>query len=643
MTPRNHQQHLVGAVAVLAAICSLLWIPVAAAQSDLELQVDGLDISGAPEIGATITAPASAVGIDPSRLRFRVGENGERVDVTVRTIGEQNLQVVLLIDTSGSMRGEPLAAAKTAAAQFVQTMPDVVPIAVLGFGATAAQPTLFSADRSPLTTAIEGLQASGETALYDALTTAAQLFDPDESGRRVAVVLTDGGDTVSSAGLADAVAALTESNVEVNVVSLVTSESDPAALAELVSARDGTVVAASDPVGLTAAYERVAALLANRFSLEWSSSNSGPTDLEIRLTAPDGFYVFSSEIDLPSSKSPTVAGETTVVPPSLDASLNASSFVPETTTGKLMMVGLALMFLAIATATISIILAPPGNRQLAREFKFERPSGPQFSKPIRRLIAWFERRLASLSAYDRLALALDRAAVRLNPAEFSALLFGGGIVAVFFGAAIRSIGVGLLLAIVVAMTTWLVLKVRTERRRNAFAEQLDTTLTMMAGSLRAGYGINQAVDTVATETEAPTSEEFQRVTTEVRLGKSLPQSLRSAAERVECEDFEWAVQAIEINNEVGGNLAEVLENVAGTIRARTTVKRRIRALSAEGRISALVLYLLPFVMFVWIRLTNPEYVGEMTGSSLGQRMLILAAFLLIVGAVWLRRIIRLVF
>jgi tight adherence protein B len=149
----------------------------------------------------------------------------------------------------------------------------------------------------------------------------------------------------------------------------------------------------------------------------------------------------------------------------------------------------------------------------------------------------------------------------------------------------------------------------------------------------------RALEAVAQETDAPTSEELVRVLNEVRVGRDLVVALDEVAERMGSEDFSWAAQAVAIHREVGGNLAEVLDRVGVTIRDRTQLRRQARALSAEGRTSAVVLLAMPVVIGAGLRLTAPEYIGRLTGSSTGLAMLATAALLMIIGAVWTRRVV----
>ncbi len=638
------------AVTLLAALLFVTASPVSSQETsaDRQLEVNQLDTTGSPELSAIVTAPASALGLDESTLRFTVNEEGEPVDVVVSSLGGENLEVVLLIDTSGSMNGAAMDNARTAALEFLDIMPATVPISVRGFGARAQTATEFTTDREVLRPAIAALTPSGETALYDALIATAEDFGGRAADRRVAFVVTDGGDTVSTATAEQAIEALEAQSVEVNAVSLLTSESDPLTLAAIADQRGGAVVSATDPVGLSEAYNEVAALLVNRYELTWTTPNGGPTKVEIRLLAPDGWHRFNRTVALPAL--PVIEPESSVSPTTPDnqvahaPSALTSTLVPESTSARLALVGLGLLFTAMLVATATALLSPPRDRQLSQEFSHQRlperfGPGVGFSAPMQRLIAWFDRRFQTRASGSMLSLMLDRAGVRWAAAEVAAATSAATLVIVIVGLSFGSVLAGIAFAGSLWFLVWAVLRILTNRRQGAFADQLDTTLVMLAGTLRAGYGINQALDTVATETDAPTNEEFQRALTEVRLGKSLPQGLMGIADRVESEDFLWAVQAIEINAEIGGNLAEVLENVASTIRARTTVKRKITALSAEGRISAVVLYILPFLMFGWIRLTNPNYLSEMTGSTAGFYMLALAAFLLVLGGVWLKRIV----
>ena len=203
------------------------------------------------------------------------------------------------------------------------------------------------------------------------------------------------------------------------------------------------------------------------------------------------------------------------------------------------------------------------------------------------------------------------------------------------------VAVLLVVLVPVAGKAWL--SQRTRRRERAFADQLDDSLQLMASALRAGHSLLQALAAVASETEEPASEEFARVINETRVGRELGSSLEEAARRMKSEDFVWVTQAIAINREVGGNLAEVLDGVSGTIRERNQIRRQVKALAAEGKLSALVLMVLPFGVGGFLLVANPSYMAKFTESLLGYGLLGVSAVLLVVGALWLRKTVQVTF
>ena len=203
------------------------------------------------------------------------------------------------------------------------------------------------------------------------------------------------------------------------------------------------------------------------------------------------------------------------------------------------------------------------------------------------------------------------------------------------------LGLLLLIAAVVVPRLWLTRAA--ENRRGAFADQLEGNLQLIAGSLRAGYGLSQSVATVADEAPSPSKEEFGRIVIETRLGRDLPDSLRATALRMKNEDFGWVADAIAIQQEVGGNLAEILDAVSGTIRDRNNIRRQVQALSAEGRMSAVVLIALPIVLAIAISVVNPGYLDVLFDRPVGRVLLGVGVVLMTMGVVWIRRLVRTVF
>ncbi len=185
---------------------------------------------------------------------------------------------------------------------------------------------------------------------------------------------------------------------------------------------------------------------------------------------------------------------------------------------------------------------------------------------------------------DRLDAELEAAGVSLRSGEFvvasavAALVFG-----VIGAAILRNAFLALIIAGVGAAFPTLLLRSALGKRADHLREQLPDVLTIMASSLRAGHSFMQALDTVAKEIAQPAATEFQRVVAEIRLGRPAEDALEALAERVGSADFMWAVLAVNIQREVGGNLAEILDNVADTLRERATLRRQIKVLTAEGQ------------------------------------------------------------
>ena len=149
----------------------------------------------------------------------------------------------------------------------------------------------------------------------------------------------------------------------------------------------------------------------------------------------------------------------------------------------------------------------------------------------------------------------------------------------------------------------------------------------------------QAIASVAREAEEPTKDEFARILNETRVGRELRIALDETAARMASDDFVWVTQAIAINREVGGNLAEVLDGVGHTIRERNQIRGQVKALSAEGKLSAYVLMALPIGVVLFLSMANPDYIGKLVENLAGYVMIGVCAVLMIVGALWLRKVV----
>jgi tight adherence protein B len=200
--------------------------------------------------------------------------------------------------------------------------------------------------------------------------------------------------------------------------------------------------------------------------------------------------------------------------------------------------------------------------------------------------------------------------------------------------------VGIAAAAVVAFAPVALVRTLRNRRLKAFEAQLPDTLNLLAGSLRAGYSFLQCVEAVAEESSDPMARELRRVLAEARLGRPVEEALSDAAARMQSRDFEWAVMAIGIQREVGGNLAELLSTVSDTMTQRARMHGEVRALTAEGRMSAIIMGVLPVGLALFMFTAAPDYISMLFSSGIGWAMVATSTLMAVAGVAWIQRIVK---
>lgn len=314
-------------------------------------------------------------------------------------------------------------------------------------------------------------------------------------------------------------------------------------------------------------------------------------------------------------------------------------------------VGVAALFAGLAIAAYRF-LRPEGAGAVAgdphadarsvlaaRHAAIQR-SRPGLSEITGKASAVADRTLAKRGWNRALDTSLENAGLDLRAGEYCVLAgaVAGGLF--LFGFLVGGLASALLLGLLAVFGARVYLSQRRDRRRVRFGDQLGDLLQQLAASLRAGHGLMQAVEGAAREAESPTKEELRRLVTEIRLGRDFVTSLDAVADRMDNEDFRWVASAIRIHREVGGDLSQVLDRVGETIRSRAQLHRQVRALSAEGRMSAWVLSILPVAVGLLIAMINPASAKTLTSSSMGISMLLFGFFMMVFGGVWLKTIIR---
>ena len=306
--------------------------------------------------------------------------------------------------------------------------------------------------------------------------------------------------------------------------------------------------------------------------------------------------------------------------------------------------GLGVLLAFIAICIVVFVFLGSRNSEIALSRR--RPGGAVQTSALTKVttsaVAFVDNAVGKTRASGT-RVTLEKAGIKMKPGDYILLVICFSFVAGIIGYILSGILFGLLLLVVAPFAAKFVVSVMTARRRAKFELQLGDTLQMLSGGMRAGHSLLRSIDAVAQEAESPTRDEFARMVAETRLGRDLKDSMSDAANRLDSEDFVWTAQAIEIHREVGGDLADVLDHVGETIRERAQVKGQVRALSAEGRLSAYILIALPLGMYFYLSLTNAQYIGLLYSNLLGWIMLVSAVIMLGLGALWLSRVVKIKF
>lgn len=627
--------------ALLVVLVAALLLPASGAWAEdgsiahVESTSDGLrilvDVPAGIEVDlAGVSATLDGTSLDASATNT---ENGSVVKRTT----------VLAIDTSNSMtKNGRFEAAKEAAGIYLETVPDDVAVGVITFDSDVEVALAPTTDRSAAQTVLDGLALSKNTLLYDGLMAA--VTSAGTSGQRTMLVLSDGADTGSSATLADVTDAIADNGVRVHIVGLDLPQKQLAALTAIATAGKGAVITSTGPA-LAAAFAGEAEALAD----------------QVLVTAPlpSGFTaeVANVVVTLPTAGEPVVARAL--------APIEAASTpeLPQTTTalpddagwnapGWLLWVGLAVFAIGLVTVAVLLVPPPPAPMSIADRVTAystltrgaDAPEEKAASEPVleqaKAAAAGVLERNSAMN--ERLTRRLGAAGSEFKPSEWLLVHVGvvlaAGVVGLLIGKG--NIVVGLIFILIGSFLPPVYLRYMAGRRRRAFESGLPEVLQLISGALSAGLSLAQAVDTVVREGPEPIASEFKRVLVEARIGVPLEDAFEGVAARFESKDFAWAVMAIRIQRQVGGNLAELLTTVAATMRERQYLRRHVRALSAEGRISAVILCSLPPVFALYLFLTNREFLEPMYADARGIVISAAGVIWLLIGVFWMSRMVK---
>ncbi len=207
--------------------------------------------------------------------------------------------------------------------------------------------------------------------------------------------------------------------------------------------------------------------------------------------------------------------------------------------------------------------------------------------------------------------------------------------------AFKTLLLSLPVAILMGLIPYIVVLARKNQRMKKFERQLPDALDLVARSLRAGHAFSGGLQMVAEEFEDPLGTEFLRTMAQINLGVSVEQALKNLADRVDCSDLKFFAVSVIIQRESGGNLAEILESISSLIRARFRLRGKIRSLTAEGRLSAVVMIAIPFFIALVLSFLSPGYIRILTTDSTGKVLIVVALIMMGLGVLWMKKMITL--
>ena len=609
-----------------------------------QIQILGVDES--PELVVLDLAVPPSIGeLTPGPSDFGVSDNGRLVDFVVEPVST-GLDIVVVLDTSGSMRGSALDAAKSAAAQFIEALPTDTRVGLISFDELVDVRRTPTEDRSAVLADLRELSATGnETAIWDALVQAVDVVGDRSDRSRSIIVLSDGEDTASVTLPDQLVERLGRSGSALYAVAIESPESDLVVLESVVGAVGGQFLATEDFGQLEQLYGEIAGRLSNRYRIRFEPQTTDERTVVVSVGSAAGVATVRTVVGqggpavVPSDPGP--GADLSPAPGAATEERGALGVVSQPALGwlghpVLQWVGLFSIFAAICVGVWAL-----SSRPSTGGIRLDAAAGADQLVGLNARIGHAaDRFIAEHDQRRRFDSKLEAANISMRPGEFVLGWVVLSALAVIAFSTLLGLTMALLLVPLSAVAALTILNSRASRRQAAFADQLTETLSIMASSLRAGQSLPRAVELVAAEAPSPTADQFHRISFEVRVGRDLTDSIQDAAARMDNDDLAWLAEAVDIHRELGGDLTEILDNVSDTIRERRTVARQVKALSAEGRATGWVLLVMPLLLFLLTWWRTPRAVEVMVTEGLGRLLLALALAGMVVGHLWIRRLVK---
>jgi len=643
VTDRSRRSVRIGAAALCAATVLLVTVGTSPALSQTE------ENSGAPELllvdatGDPFVVLRSAS--EPAQVTIATGGVAAATEspIALRDTSIQ-VQTAIVIDNSAES-SDLLDAFKTIASDYVNAAPANERIEVWTTGGGSRVRVGFDSTDSRTLRVIESLvPAAGSNNLWDAVRGVSLRFEDPVPGATNIIVLTgtvDGGSENS-----DILARGSVLGSGAGVFMVHAGKTTSSAESLLVSVSAGGSYALETDLEKLAAYgPQLSAAVQSTWVVAFDGEavpSSTSITVDVDGSVVSGSYVFGS-VAAGRALAPVLAPPPTTLP--------GLGFL-EGQTGRLVGLGFGALAAALgAYAAVSLFSNDPSALDDVLQ-AYGSPLGESaadtgaekgsFAKNLflRRAVELTEGLVEKQGALDRAEATLERANVPLRAGEavtaYIGIVFAALAIGILFVGGITGL---LAMGLLGVLAPPAVLNFRASQRKKLFSNQLPDTLFLLSSTLKAGYSFMQGVEAVSHEIEDPMGGELRRIVTEAQLGRPLEEAMDASAERMDSEDFAWAVMAVKIQREVGGNLSELLATVGNTMTARERLRRDIASLTAEGRMSAILLGALPIVLGGVMWLMNKDYIGVLFTETLGKILLATSIVAVIIGFVWMKKMI----
>jgi tight adherence protein B len=580
-----------------------------------------------PDRALVVTLP-SGQRVVPSR--FTVLENGKPVlDPSVVPASEAGgtFGAALVIDASNSMAGAPIRGAMTAARTFAARRNVNQRLALVTFNSSNDLALPFTASQKRIDQALARTPRLGYgTHIYDAVATAIFQIQAARVQTGAVVLLSDGGDTGSTLNLDQVSKLANKAHVHIYSVGLRGRTFRPVTLQGLATATGGTFSEARNTTELAAIYDQLGLKLANQYLVSYKSLVDPGTRTRVSVSV-EGIGGSALAYSAPHAKTERV---TQPLQNRIWRSWPALLLV-------------ALLVAGLIGLGLYAAVRPTGSDVRARLSDFV-STAPQHRDGARddlasRVFEGTEQSLQKTRWWQSFKESLELADIRIPPVQ---LLAGTLVLTLLVMWLLGTLIAGplALVGLVVPFFVRGFISNRVEKKRRSFGDQLPDNLDVVASGLRAGHSLVGGLSLVINDADEPSRSEFQRVVTDEQLGIPLEDALGSVAHRMNNRDIEQVALVSSLQRETGGNAAEVLDRVTENIRERQALRRLVRTLTAQGRLSRWIVSILPVALLLLISLINPSYMRPLFTHTSGKVILAVGALLIVAGSLVIKRIVE---